>query len=223
MSSKAKRVTGAGALELIPDNPTGQDQTTMDDPEPPPEAQPAPGSAAITMDAESGAITHIPQDTRGRLMSLPDLLGFARTGTWDKHGHGEKPGPDSSAASAMTGTRDRPERWTRDDALQVRQLAPTSFASNQVTTPVNGSATQLAPERPERMTIIIQNIDAANSVYIGSSSSVNAMSGFPIPAGGVLHLDATCGLHVSSAAVAGVSPAVTVAILDQFRTDVDAD
>lgn len=207
-----------GAITELTDYPTTDDRVGITNPTDPPETQPQPGDSAKLV-ADGGAITHIPGHIRGRMLSASDLLDFGRKG-WDMRPHGRAPektkGADDPDAAFGTGTKERPDRWTRDDALQVRQLVPTSLSTTQVT--VTAQASAIIPERPERMTVIIRNT-GTQTAYLGPNAAVNINSGFPLMAGEILHLDATTGLN----AVCASGLSTTLAILDQLRTDQDAD
>lgn len=200
-----------GAIEQINDYPLGDDSVTMRDPKTPPDVVPGPGDHA---DEDGGSITHLPEQIRGRQLSASDLIEFGKRG-WEKHRHGEfSKGLDPDAAFA-SGTDQHPDRDIRDDALQVRDLKPTSGSNNTiaVTSPIPVS---VAPKRPERMSMIVKNA-GADTAYIGIGGSGNALPGygFPLSPGDTLILSMLDGVFAS---VEG-GDSTSIAVLEQFRTD----
>lgn len=159
-------------------------------------------------------------------------LGVGRGRELDRHpgyeGLMARPGaadPDApfrsrDQAAMTTGTEQRSDRWVHDEALQVRQLIPTGFSTNNyvLPTPAGGisPAVQVAWKRPERMTIVLYNFGAANA-FIANSQAGLASTGFLLLSGSSLSLDVTAEIWAKSDP-AGVSPA-TLYVMEQYRSD----
>lgn len=97
---------------------------------------------------------------------------------------------------------------TANDPTYVRESPADSFSTQQVTVGVGG-AQNIVQEKNNRRSMVITNMDAANTVYVGSNSAVSVVSGYPLIKG------ATLTLNVGSEVWACVSTnAVTVGIIE---------
>jgi len=194
------------SINHIEDYPTGDDAVDFSDPVAEEGVtEPNPGTDTLHVDPDAGSITHM-DHAKGRDWRLMDVFESD-----------ESIDPDAAFGNKnlYSGTDDAQERWVHDDALQVRQLVPTSFGTGQWSL-TSSVAVNVAPARRERMTIILSNIGSF-PVYVSNQQSMaTPTSGFPIPAGGVLHLDALTAVWASVNTTLGNS---TLAVLDQFRTD----
>lgn len=148
-------------------------------------------------------------------------LGVGRSRELDRHAgyeglladpHAANPDVPFRARDLTTGTDARPERWTHDEALQVRELSPTDFDTNQYV--LQTAAVSVAPKRPERLTIILENIGSA-PLNVGRSQVKARNGGFVIPAGGYVMLKAVGEIWACALDAAPT----TLCVLEQWRTD----
>lgn len=161
----------------------------------------------LAPDPGTGQVDHDESDYYGRARRHVDPLGTAlerlgvgRSREMDRHGGYEglmtgregAPDPDApfrarDAGRLTTGTEQRSDRWVHDEALQVRQLLANRFIVTRIPFPAGAAGQvpqQIAPERPERISVQIQILGAgavtALPCFIGPSGPSVAASGYPL-------------------------------------------
>lgn len=213
------------SITHIEDDPLDQhpDTVTIADPKHDPDAG-----------DEGGGVDNDESDYYGRARRHIDpfgtallRLGVGRSRELDQHpgyeglmaGHTDPDAP-FRAGPLTTGTDTRPERWTHDQALQVRQLLATDATNDQWSLVAAAAPVQIVPRRPERMGIIFQNVGGFE-LWIGTTQSKArpGMGGFLMPPASVVNVTASCEWWAS----AGPDDDAIIAWLDQFRTDNGAE
>lgn len=202
------------SISNIETNPLGPDTVTEVDPD---------DGHASAGDNGGGQETEWLQTARRHMDPLATALshlgvGRSRDVTQSPGYEGLLTDPEApfTMRDVSTGTRERPERWIHDQALQVRQVLATNANNDQWTLIAGAAPVRIVAQRPERLGLILQNIGGF-PLYIGSTQSKAraGMGGFLMPDASVVNLTASCEWW----AAAGPDDDAIIAWLDQFRTD----